>query len=261
MGAGYSMKARANEAEVYIYEDVGEGWFGGVSAKQFAADLKALGAVDTINVHINSYGGEVFDGVAIYRQLVDHKARVVSHIDGVAASIASVIAMAGDEIRITEAGFIMIHNASGGVFGQAADMRQMADLLDTISATIADVYVARTGQDQAAVQAMMQAETWLTAADSIAKKFADQVVENLRVAASADPRALYGDKARPKNRRAADLIAHARETLPAMFGVQVDGVAVAPIGPAAVRRAPSALSNRIQQQAAKLAARAPASAA
>src|SRR5262245_27525916 len=112
------MKARAEEAEVYIYEDVGSGWFGGVSAKQFADDLRALGQVQTINVHINSAGGEVFDGVAIYHTLVQHPARVVSHVDGLAASIASVIAMAGDEIRITEAGMFMIHNARGGVVGE-----------------------------------------------------------------------------------------------------------------------------------------------
>src|ERR1044072_9600498 len=101
MGAGFSIKAKGNsEAEILIYEDVGEGWFGGVTAKQFAEDLKALGKVDTINLRINSAGGDVFDGLAIYRRLVDHPARVITHIDGLAASIASVIAMSGNEIRI-----------------------------------------------------------------------------------------------------------------------------------------------------------------
>ena len=186
MGQGYSIRAKANAAEIYIYEDVGEGWFGGVSAKQFATDLKALGAVNQIELRINSYGGDVFDGLAIYRQLVEHPAKVVSHIDGIAASIASVIAMAGDTVEIAEAGFVMIHNASGGCLGCADDMRSMASLLDTITATIADVYSARTGLGSQALLAMMEAETWLTAGDAVTQGFADSVAENLRVAAHAD---------------------------------------------------------------------------
>lgn len=186
MGAGYSIKARANaSAEIYIYEDVGEGWFGGVSAKQFATDLKALGDISTIDVRINSAGGDVFDGLAIYRQLVDHKAKVVSHIDGMAASIASVIAMAGDEIKIAEAGFVMIHNAWGLSIGDGTEMRRMADLLDTTTGAIRDVYRARTSIADEDLQAMMTAETWLTGADAVEKGFADTLVENLRVAASA----------------------------------------------------------------------------
>lgn len=183
MGAGYSMKANGPEAEVYIYEDVGAGWFGGVSAKQFAADLKALGKVDTIHLRINSYGGEVFDGVAIYNQLKEHSARVVTHIDGVAASIASVIAMAGDEILIAEAGFIMIHEALGAAYGFADDHRKLADLLDTITGTICDVYEARTEQDRDAIRDWMKEERWFTGAEAVEYLFADQVVENLRVAA------------------------------------------------------------------------------
>lgn len=197
MGNGYSMKAKANEAEVYIYEDVGESWFGGVSAKQFATDLKALGAVDVINVHINSYGGAVFDGIAIYRNLVDHKAKVITHVDGVAASIASVIAMAGDEIKITEAGFMMIHNASAYAGGFAEDLRKTADVLDTVSGTIADVYEARTGQERDAIVDWMGAERWFTAAEAVELLFADTLVENLRVAAHAAPNDRHGFKHLP----------------------------------------------------------------
>jgi ATP-dependent Clp protease protease subunit len=187
MGKGYSMKAgaAANEADIYIYEDVGESWFGGVSAKQFTQDLKALGKVDIINLHLNSYGGEVFDGISIYRALVDHKAKVISYIDGIAASIASVIAMAGDEIRISEAGFMMIHEASGGVFGRAQEHRQIADLLETITRTIGDVYVARTGQTKEAIMDWMAEEKWFTAAEAVELLFADAVVANLRLAAHA----------------------------------------------------------------------------
>ncbi|WP_337186589.1 head maturation protease, ClpP-related [Phenylobacterium sp.] len=212
MGAGYSMTAKGEEAEVFIYEDVGAGWLGGVSAKQFAADLKALGSVNTINLRINSYGGEVFDGVAIYTQLKNHPARVVAHIDGVAASIASVIAMAGDEIRMAEAGFLMIHNASGVVFGEAKDMRKVADLLDTVTATIADVYHARTGQDLDAIRSYMDDETWFTAAEAHELLFVDAIEENLRVAASGDPKAFWAGRDRPKPRAAADVARLANET-------------------------------------------------
>lgn len=188
MGAGYSIKAKGNaSAEIYIYEDVGEGWFGGVSAKQFAIDLKALGNVQTIDVRINSGGGDVFDGLAIYRQLVDHPARVVSHIDGLAASIASVIAMAGDEIRISEAGFVMIHDAWGVAVGTSADMRQMADVLETTSGSITDVYVARTRQDRSKLRSWMEGETWFSGSEAVENGFADSVDENLKVAAKFDP--------------------------------------------------------------------------
>lgn len=186
MGAGYSIRARgAESADIFIYEDVGSGWFGGVSAKGFADDLKKLGAVSTIDLHINSPGGEVFDGLAIYRQLVDHKARVIAHVDGLAASIASVIAMAGDEIRISEAGFMMIHNASGVSIGDAAHMRQFADRLETVTGTIADVYTSRTGGDRAEILSLMDDETWMTAQEAVDRGFATSVTENIKVAARA----------------------------------------------------------------------------
>lgn len=184
MGSGYRMQARgAASAEIYIYEDVGESWFGGVTAKQFAEDLRALGAVSTIDVRINSYGGDVFDGLAIYRQLVEHKATVITHIDGVAASIASVIAMAGSEIRIAEAGFVMIHNAWGVAIGDADEMRKMAGVLDQTSGSIRDVYAARTSLGTDVLATMMADETWLGAADAVANGFADSLAENMKVAA------------------------------------------------------------------------------
>lgn len=187
MGNGYRIEARANaSAEIYIYEDVGEGWFGGVTAKQFAGDLKALGAVENIDLRINSAGGDVFDGLAIYRQLVDHKAKVTTHVDGIAASIASVIAMAGEEIRISEAGFFMIHDAWGVSIGNASDMRKYADLLETTSNSITDVYAARTSAARDDLRSMMESETWLTAQESFDKGFADKIVENMRVAAHFD---------------------------------------------------------------------------
>lgn len=187
MGQGFRITAKADKAEVYIYEDVGDSFFGGVSAKSFADELKKAGSVKQIDVRINSFGGDVFDGLAIYRQLVDHPAKVTAYIDGLAASIASIIAMAGDEILISEAGFVMIHNASGGVIGTASDMRQMADTLETVTASLADVYVSRTKQTAEQIAAWMDAETWFTAADAVQHGFATATMPNLKLAAKFDP--------------------------------------------------------------------------
>jgi ATP-dependent Clp protease protease subunit len=96
---------------------VGEGWFGGMSAKTFVTELQKLGKVDVINLHINSPGGSVFDGVAIYNSLKSHPARIEVDVDALAASIASVIAMAGDEIRIAENAMMMIHDPTGVAIG------------------------------------------------------------------------------------------------------------------------------------------------
>lgn len=185
--AAYRFNAKADEAEIYIYGDIGDSWFGGVTAKQFADDLKAAGSVSKISLRINSFGGDVFQGLTMYRLLVEHKAKVTVHIDGMAASIASIIAMAGDEIMIAEAAQLMIHEAWALAMGNAADLRQMADLLETTSASLRDVYVARTGIGAEEVAKMMSDETWMTATVAVERGFADKVAENLRVAAKYDP--------------------------------------------------------------------------
>jgi ATP-dependent Clp protease protease subunit len=189
---GYRVVARsASNAEIYLYGTVGSDWFGdGVTAKQFSDDVKALGSVKNIDLHINSDGGDVFQGKTIYSILVDHPARITTRIDGLAASIASLIAMAGDEIVISEGGFVMIHNAWTFAMGDAAGLRKTADLLETVSGTILDTYVARTKGDRAKIQQMMDDETWMTGAEAVANGFADKMVENLKVAARiAHPKA------------------------------------------------------------------------
>jgi ATP-dependent Clp protease protease subunit len=188
MPNGYSIKARGkSDAELVLYGDIGESWFGGVSAKQVNDDLKALGDVNTINVRINSAGGDVFDGLTIYRRLVDHKAKIIVHVDGLAASIASVIAMAGNEINIGESALLMVHNAWGVAIGTSDDMRTMGSLLDTTTASIRDVYVARTNNSAEKITGWMDAETWFTAAEAVDAGFASSVVDNLRMAAKFDP--------------------------------------------------------------------------
>ena len=184
--SGYRVVNRGSDrAEIYLYGVIGADWFGdGITAKRFADDMKALGSVKTIDLRINSEGGSVFDGKAMYSLLNEHKARVITHIDGLAASAASFVAMAGDEIEISEGGFVMIHNAWMVAAGDAHEFRRTADLLDTVNGTILDVYAARSKLDKGALAKMMNDETWLTAAEAIKHGFADRMVENLKVAAS-----------------------------------------------------------------------------
>ncbi len=183
---GYRVVARGNDsAEIYLYGAIGGDWFGeGVTAKQFADDLKALGSVKTIDLRINSEGGSVFDGKAMYSLLNEHKAKIIVHIDGLAASAASFVAMAGDEIQIAEGGFVMVHNAFMIAVGDAREMRKSADMLDTVNNTIIDVYTTRTKGDRKAIAKLMDDETWMTSAEAVKNGFADKMVENLKVAAS-----------------------------------------------------------------------------
>ncbi len=176
----YSIKAKGNKsAEVFIYEDVGAGWFGGVTAKQFADDLKAAGQVDTIDVRIASYGGSVIDGLAMYRQLAEHKARIVVHVDSVAASIASVIAMAGDEIIIAEAGSMMIHDAWTIAAGNADELQAVVNDLKAASAQIADIYAKRTGNTVDKVKKWMGETKWFYGQEAVDAGFANSLAKNV----------------------------------------------------------------------------------
>lgn len=184
--SGYKLVAKGNDAaELYIYGAIGGDWFGeGITAKQVADDLKALGKVSSIDVRINSEGGNVFDGKAIYSLLNEHKATINVKIDGLAASAASFIAMAGNTIEIAEGAFVMVHDAYGVAVGRAEDMRAYASLLDQVNGTIRDVYRSRTKQTDAKIKKWMSDETWFTAAEAVANGFADKMTENLKVAAS-----------------------------------------------------------------------------
>ncbi|OAI31084.1 hypothetical protein A1351_22135 [Methylosinus sp. R-45379] len=183
----YAMKAAGNRGEITLYQDIGQpGFFSdATSAESFAKDLKALGRVSTIDCRINSPGGNVFEGLTIYNLLAAHPAKVICHIDGLAASIASVVAMAGDEIEIADNGMMMIHDAWGMAVGTASEIRKTADVLDSVTETIASTYVKRSGQKMDKIRAMMVAETWLTADECKAAGLADRVVDNMKVAACA----------------------------------------------------------------------------
>jgi ATP-dependent Clp protease protease subunit len=174
MGPGVVRVAKAeesDEAEVFIYGDIG-GWWGGVSAEEFAKEIAALD-VKTLNVRLNSPGGLVFDGVAIYNTLAQHDANVIINVEGIAASIASVIAMAGDEIRIAEGSRFMIHNPWTFAMGDEEALIAEAAVLKGLKSDLIDIYTARTEQTRADLSDWMTAETWLSARDAVDKGFAD----------------------------------------------------------------------------------------
>jgi ATP-dependent Clp protease protease subunit len=188
----YSISARGNRsAEIAIHDEIGGGWFGeGVKASQFVKDLKALGDVDTLDVRINSMGGIVSEGLTIYRALVEHKAKVVVHVDGVAASIASAIAMAGDEIIMAEAATMMIHEAWGGMFGTADEFESYARIMRLNNDLMAKLYADRTGNSVEQIKQWFTAEagnlgTWMDASIAVERGFATGIAENARMAASA----------------------------------------------------------------------------
>ncbi|HWA22319.1 MAG TPA: head maturation protease, ClpP-related [Caulobacterales bacterium] len=180
--------AKGKAGEVLLYGDIGASFWGdGITAKAFADELKTMGAVDTLDVRINSYGGDVFDGLAIHRQLIDHGAEVTTHIDGIAASIASVIAMAGNKIIMSESGQLMIHDAWTVAIGNAEELRAVADRVDTTSATMAELYAKRSGASADKIRDWMRAETWFNGKEAALVGLVDEVAENVAIAARAAP--------------------------------------------------------------------------
>ncbi len=183
MKTSIKFSAKKHDAEITLYGDIGFD----ITAKEFSDELKALGKPDHITVRINSFGGDVFEGVAIYSRLIDSGANITVKIDGIAASAASVIAMAGKEIHIAEAGFVMVHDAWAGTVGNAAAMMKMAGRLEAVSEQIASVYQRRTGQDMAAIREFMAAETEFNAQQAVEFGFATEIFEAERLAAHYDP--------------------------------------------------------------------------
>ena len=175
----------AGDDTITMFDVIGEDYWtgGGVTAKRVAAELRAIGKRD-VTVRINSPGGDVFEGIAIYNLLRAHPARVTVEVVGWAASIASTIAMAGDEIRMGLGSFMMIHNVWGVVVGNRHDMSDTAALFDGFDGALADIYVARTGAERDQVAAWMDAETFMSAGEAVERGFADAADDGL-VAAEA----------------------------------------------------------------------------
>ncbi|MCQ1632890.1 Clp protease ClpP [Escherichia coli] len=169
-----------SDADIYIYDEIG---FWGVTAKQFISDLNALGDITHINLHINSPGGDVFEGIAIFNALNSHGAAITVYVDGVAASMASVIAMVGNPVIMPENAFMMIHKPFSLAGGNAEDMRTKADTLDKVEAAMSSAYVQKTGKTTDEIAAMLADETWLSGAECLAHGFADQVTPAVKAMA------------------------------------------------------------------------------
>jgi ATP-dependent protease ClpP protease subunit len=178
--------AKDGQHEILIYDQIGTDWFGneGVSAKQFAEALKDIPAGTPITVAINSPGGNVWDGLAIYHQLEQRKDKVTVRVDGVAASIASIIALAGSRLIIPENSLYMIHDPSGMVAGTADEMREMADRLEQHADILAGIYSKKTGKTKEAVRQLMADETWMNGREAVLAGFADETSQPVRMAAN-----------------------------------------------------------------------------
>jgi ATP-dependent Clp endopeptidase proteolytic subunit ClpP len=185
MKTWYSIKAQnESEALIDIFDVIG---FWGISAQDFIADLKRLGdSISQIRVRINSEGGEVFDGIAIYNALKRHPANVTVEVYGIAASIASIIAMAGDKVIMPANTFMFIHDPLAIVVGDATDMRDMADSLEKIAAALQSTYMVKTGKSEKEVKKWMNEDTWFSAQEALDAGLADEVVDAVQMAARAN---------------------------------------------------------------------------
>ena len=161
-----------DEATIYIYDMIDPYW--GVSATSFVAALNTVADAKVLHLRINSPGGDVFEGRAIVEAIKRFGGKTIAHIDALAASAASSIAIAANEVEIAPGAFLMIHNASGMVWGDKTDMRATADLLEKVEGTIVADYVAKTGKTSEEIVALMDAETWFTGDEAVANGFADR---------------------------------------------------------------------------------------
>lgn len=165
------------EASISIYDSIGESWDGeGVTAKRISGALRSIGARDVV-VNVNSPGGDFFEGVAIYNMLREHKAKVTVRVMGLAASAASIIAMAGDEILMGDGAFLMVHNAWAVAIGNRHDMADAAERLAPFDAAMAQVYASRAGISVAEAALLMDKETWINATQAVEDGFATGLIE------------------------------------------------------------------------------------
>jgi ATP-dependent Clp protease, protease subunit len=180
----YAIQQTENgEAEISLFDEIG---FGGTSAKEFIGELKAL-AGQHIHLRVNSVGGSVVEGTAIYNALRRHKGGLTVHVEALAASMASVVAMAGEEVAIADNALIMIHNPWSMSMGDADDLRKEADILDKLKSTLVNAYKRKTGMDADEIADLMDEETWLGAEEAVAMGFADYIEDGLEAAASITP--------------------------------------------------------------------------
>lgn len=192
----FALERTEQAATITIYGDICSwAWedYGEMSAQILSKQLEALGDVNEINVYINSYGGEVAEGLAIYNALRRHKAKVRTFCDGFACSIASVIFMAGDERIMNEASLLMIHNAWTWASGNAAELRKQAEDLDKITQASVEAYKAHSSLKEEEIKALMDAETWILPSEALDCGFATAVEKTEKANTSQNAKAkLFG---------------------------------------------------------------------
>lgn len=170
------------EASLYIYDVISSYW--GVSAISVAEQLNNVGDATTLHVYLNTPGGDVFEGRAIMALIQRFAGKTIAHIDSLCASAGTSIALACSEVEMSDGAFFMIHNASGGVYGDKKVMRDTADLLEKVEGSIVADYTKKTGKDEAEIIAWMDAETWFSAAEAIDAGFVDRLAPAAGAAAS-----------------------------------------------------------------------------
>lgn len=177
--------SKDDDRTIGIYDVIGEDWWtgNGFTAKRMAAALRSLGK-GPVTVAINSPGGDLFEGMAMYSMLREHQGDITVKVLGLAASAASIIAMGGDEVRIARSGFFMIHNSWVMAIGNRHDLRDLADQLEPIDAAMADVYAARTGEEQKAIAKLMDRESWIGGSAAVEQGFADALLASDETAKS-----------------------------------------------------------------------------
>jgi len=182
-GSWYSISAKdSGPVDMFIYDEIG-GW--GISAEAFVKDLRAHKGKD-INLRLHTPGGDVFGGQIIYNALRDHTGKVTTSIDGIVASMGSIIALAGNPVRMAENAMFVIHNPFGKIEGDAKEMRKRAAALDTIKGSMAGVYIEKSGKDLETISAWMDDETWFTAKQAKAAGFCDEIGDEIKMAAFFD---------------------------------------------------------------------------
>jgi ATP-dependent Clp protease protease subunit len=189
-GEGFKAETNGDEATLYLYDVIASGkmeaeWWGGVAPELFVKELNALD-VKTIHLRINSPGGSVFGARAMESAIRAHKAKIIAHVDGYAASAASFLAVACDEVEMAKGAFMMIHKAWSCMCGNSDDFLSAAELLDKIDGTLAETYAAKCGLTTDEIMEMLEAETWLTGQEAVDLGLADRLMDEEAKASAWD---------------------------------------------------------------------------
>lgn len=173
----FKAEAKNDSTEITIYGDIGETWWGeSISANDIKSALEGVDS-ESITIRLNSPGGDAFDGIAIYNQLKNHSSKVIVYVDGLAASAASIIAMAADELIMNKGSMMMIHEASTFTWGTKAEVKKTLNALEGIDKSIADIYMTRYNGNREELDDLVVNETWFTADEAVSVGLADKVNE------------------------------------------------------------------------------------